>query len=311
MSNYTQNVFFTPKDSLTSGDPAKKIKGSEMDAEFAEISTAINSKQDASAKDTANGYAGLDSGGLLKVAQWPSSAPLLSASNVWTATQRISNTTPELFFDETDGPADNKKFRWVASGGYLYSQVGNDAENTYTTYMLVTRSGTTVTSIDLTASTSIGLTGPVFVTGTLNVSGASVFAGITATSAIVGGASVLTNNSGLNASNINTGTIGAAYVPSGAVTQYQGSLTISESQITDGSVLARNAGSENINGSWTFSGSSTVSGTFTISGTLTRSGQGRYPYLVGTGNTGGAITLSTSAASGTPANGDIWIQHAA
>lgn len=44
MANYSQNVFFTSKDSLTTGDPLKLIKGTEIDAELAEISTAIASK---------------------------------------------------------------------------------------------------------------------------------------------------------------------------------------------------------------------------------------------------------------------------
>lgn len=44
MSNYSQNVFFAPKDSLTTGDPNKVIKGSEIDAEFQEISDAIATK---------------------------------------------------------------------------------------------------------------------------------------------------------------------------------------------------------------------------------------------------------------------------
>ena len=78
-------------------------------------------------------------------------------------------------------------------------------------------------------------------------------------------------------------------------------LSISESSIVDGSILARVGSSETVTGAWTF----------TNAGTITRSGQGRYVYLNGSGNTGGAITLSTSAASGTPGNGDIWIQHAA
>lgn len=48
MSNYTQTTAFTPKDSLVSGNPAKIIKGSEFDAEFAAIAAAVNSKSDIS-----------------------------------------------------------------------------------------------------------------------------------------------------------------------------------------------------------------------------------------------------------------------
>ena len=43
MATYTQTTFFTPKDSLTSGDPSKKVLGSEFDVEFSNISSAVNS----------------------------------------------------------------------------------------------------------------------------------------------------------------------------------------------------------------------------------------------------------------------------
>jgi hypothetical protein len=75
------------------------------------------------------------------------------------------------------------------------------------------------------------------------------------------------------------------------------SATITESQIQDAAILARVGSSETITGNWSFTGA------------MTKTGQGRIPYLVGSTNTGGAITISSSAASGTPANGDLWIQY--
>ena len=44
MSDYTQEVFFGPKDNLNPGDTNKIIRGSEFDAEFGRIATAVNSK---------------------------------------------------------------------------------------------------------------------------------------------------------------------------------------------------------------------------------------------------------------------------
>ena len=44
MSDYTKNVDYSVKDGLTPGDPAKRIYGSELDAEFDEIETAVASK---------------------------------------------------------------------------------------------------------------------------------------------------------------------------------------------------------------------------------------------------------------------------
>lgn len=46
MSNYTKTTSFTPKDSLSPGNPSKVVKGSEFDTEFDNIATAIASKAD-------------------------------------------------------------------------------------------------------------------------------------------------------------------------------------------------------------------------------------------------------------------------
>lgn len=56
MSDYTQLTDFSAKDALASGNPSKVIKGSEHDAEYAAISTAIASKadDDAVVHDTGN-----------------------------------------------------------------------------------------------------------------------------------------------------------------------------------------------------------------------------------------------------------------
>jgi hypothetical protein len=46
MTDYSQTTDFSAKDALTTGNPSKAIKGSELDVEFAAISTAILSKFD-------------------------------------------------------------------------------------------------------------------------------------------------------------------------------------------------------------------------------------------------------------------------
>jgi len=46
MSDYTKATNFTLKDGLTTGDPQKIIKGSELDAEYTAISNAVSSKAD-------------------------------------------------------------------------------------------------------------------------------------------------------------------------------------------------------------------------------------------------------------------------
>jgi hypothetical protein len=52
MSNYTQTTAFTPKDSLSTGNPAKIIKGADFDVEFSAIAAAVATKADTNYVDT-------------------------------------------------------------------------------------------------------------------------------------------------------------------------------------------------------------------------------------------------------------------
>lgn len=69
------------------------------------------------------------------------------------------------------------------------------------------------------------------------------------------------------------------------------------------------------NGVISTSGALTAAGTITATTNLivgtnaTRSGNGVFPYYSDSGNTSGVITVSTAAPSGTPGNGDLWLQH--
>lgn len=47
MSNYTKTTNFAIKDGLVSGNPAKIIKGTEIDTEYNNIASAVASKPDA------------------------------------------------------------------------------------------------------------------------------------------------------------------------------------------------------------------------------------------------------------------------
>jgi len=46
MSDYTKTTNFAAKDSLVSGNAAKVVKGTEIDAEFNNIATAVATKSD-------------------------------------------------------------------------------------------------------------------------------------------------------------------------------------------------------------------------------------------------------------------------
>jgi hypothetical protein len=47
MSNYTKTTNFAIKDSLVTGNPSKIVKGTEVNTEFDNIASAVNSKPDA------------------------------------------------------------------------------------------------------------------------------------------------------------------------------------------------------------------------------------------------------------------------
>lgn len=46
MSNYSKTTNFATKDNLPTGNPAKIVKGAEIDTEFNNISTAVATKAD-------------------------------------------------------------------------------------------------------------------------------------------------------------------------------------------------------------------------------------------------------------------------
>jgi hypothetical protein len=46
VSNYTKSTDFAVKDSLSTGNPSKLVKGTEIDTEFNAIQSAVNSKAD-------------------------------------------------------------------------------------------------------------------------------------------------------------------------------------------------------------------------------------------------------------------------
>lgn len=72
MSNYSQSTFFGPKDALTPGDPLKKIKGTEIDAELALLSTAIATKADNTGPTSS--FTSLTDPGADRVVFWDDSA---------------------------------------------------------------------------------------------------------------------------------------------------------------------------------------------------------------------------------------------
>lgn len=72
MADYTLQVTWDTKDALATDSQLKAISATELGNEFAEISTAVNSKYDSDDRDAADGIAPLDGSTLVPVANLPS-----------------------------------------------------------------------------------------------------------------------------------------------------------------------------------------------------------------------------------------------
>lgn len=167
MSNYSPIVSYAPKDALLTGDPAKKIKGTELGAEFDAISTMSSSKEDAANKGASNGYAGLNASAKLNDSVLSSNVPLLdSSSNTFTGQIRIESTSPLVRFTETDAGSDEKVWRAVIAGDSFSLQTRTDVDGTGETAIQVGRTGTNVDTVTLSgdsislSASSISLSGP-------------------------------------------------------------------------------------------------------------------------------------------------------
>lgn len=95
-------------------------------------------------------------------------AALLDAANVFTSATgtnsypvRLSGSFPALGFIETDAAANNKAWDFLVNLEQLDARVANDAGDTVTSWLTVTRTGTTIDSLNLQASQII-LTGAEF-----------------------------------------------------------------------------------------------------------------------------------------------------
>jgi hypothetical protein len=64
MSNYVKTTNFAAKDSLVTGNPAKLIKGTEINTEYDNIASAVSSKADL-ASPTFTGTVTLPTGGVV------------------------------------------------------------------------------------------------------------------------------------------------------------------------------------------------------------------------------------------------------
>lgn len=212
MSNYSQTTFFTPKDTLPSGNPAKTIFGAAYDVEFGNISVAIASKLDATAGPfalltgaaftgavtvaTTFGVTGATTLTGAVVAQTTLGVTGVStftgqaifnaiSTGLGAASVLISSTLPELEFNATGSAVDAKGWQMLATGNTFIMPTVNDAHNAGNNIFLFTRTGAGNTNMSFgsvannTTYTFLG-TGNGIVTGNWSFTGTASGAAITA-----------------------------------------------------------------------------------------------------------------------------------
>ena len=129
MSNYTQSTNFATKDALSSGDPLKIVKGTEINTEFVNIAVAIATKADL-ASPTFTGSPVLPTGttGVTQSAG-NSSTSLATTAFVTTADNlKADLASPALTGTPTAPTASvNTNTTQVATTAYVVAQIADDA----------------------------------------------------------------------------------------------------------------------------------------------------------------------------------------
>lgn len=297
MTDYTKNQTFA---NLT----GQVIEGADFDAEFDEISTAIASKENGINRGAANGYAPLDGNSRVPTTNLPTNVQYLDSTAARTAAVNITMVGSHLSLYESDAGDTLDRALIELNSNALNLLVYDNSAATWrqalscnvSTGALALGNGTTITSSGTWTHTgTLAITGGASVSSTLGIGGLTTIAsgGLQVTGGIVVNTAGLTVSSGTTAVQALTAT-SATVAGSSVLTT---ASSIPETQIADGSTLARLAAAETITGNWQFSG------------TIKKTSAGGILYHASSTYSRGAITVSTADATGIPTNGDLWIKY--
>jgi len=155
MSNYTKATNFATKDTLTSGDPLKIVKGTEINTEFDNISTAIATKSD-TASPTFTGTVTIPT---LSVSGTSTLSSLTASKPVFTDSSKGLVSTGTLGADQGGtGVANNAAMTVTGSGNFAYTRTLTGTTNVTfpTTGTLATLAGSETFTNKTLTSPAIG-----------------------------------------------------------------------------------------------------------------------------------------------------------
>lgn len=157
MSDYTQNTTFATKDALSAGDPEKIILGADFDAEFVEIATASATKEDASGKGAASGYASLTSSTLLLAAEIPWSTQLEAETLTNEVTVMNPHTLNDVLIDNGGILKDLQQLAAPGADALLAYDFGTTSAKGFTLGAGLAFSGDTINLADAVAGAGLSI----------------------------------------------------------------------------------------------------------------------------------------------------------
>ena len=130
MSNYTQSTNFATKDNLSSGDPLKIVKGTEINTEFANIAIAVATKADL-ASPTFTGTPALPTGTTGVTQSYGNSTTALATTAFVQAAMQVLHPVGSIYMNATSStnPGTLLGFGTWAAFGAGRVPVGFDSGN--------------------------------------------------------------------------------------------------------------------------------------------------------------------------------------